>query len=453
VAAAFNRQFGYDDLGRLISTSTGALLWGTRTLTYDAMGNLKKTIHGITLNYSGTLPKLASAVENGVTTSVTYDPAGNELTATKSSVISPRNYIAQMSTPAIDYNYKYDGRGIRSWPSETLKPDTGTTTRRYHHYTPDLRFLARTDYTVTATSTTVARSIEALWFAGLPVAQIDYNDLATLRYTFTDHLGLPILQTSSLGAVIWQMEFEPYGRLYRVRTGKESAQPLRLPGQELTMDGKENYNVFRWYRGWWARYTQADMLGMPTWKEPNLFSYARENPARLSDALGLYTVDSSCCTCGPPNFGRVGSAVTQMCNNIRRPACREITRRLSLIPTMNGGNAEPLDSCLSRRCGNAQITVTCRVNTAPESDQFSGACGVTAPIDGTITLLMGNFTRDRGPGTRACPYERGIGWVPTLFEEAVHGCGLSQEPYLNQPMSPVFRSLMDRCADYGPENY
>jgi hypothetical protein len=30
VDAAYNRQFGYDDLGRLTTTSTGAMLWGTR---------------------------------------------------------------------------------------------------------------------------------------------------------------------------------------------------------------------------------------------------------------------------------------------------------------------------------------------------------------------------------------------------------------------------------------
>ena len=41
------------------------------------------------------------------------------------------------------------------------------------------------------------------------------------------------------------MEREPYGKLYRVRTGKESAQPLRLPGQEMAADGNESYNIYR----------------------------------------------------------------------------------------------------------------------------------------------------------------------------------------------------------------
>ena len=101
-----------------------------------------------------------------------------------------------------------------------------------------------------------------VWFANVPVAQIDYNDLGTLRYTFTDHLGTPTLQTSSTGSIIWQTEREPYGKLYRVRTGKESAQPLRLPGQEMAADGNESYNMFRWYRSGWGRYTQADPINV-----------------------------------------------------------------------------------------------------------------------------------------------------------------------------------------------
>ena len=284
IDASFNRQFGYDDLGRLVSTSTGALLWGTRTLLYDAMGNLKKTTLGATINYTGTLPKITNVVENGVTTPVTYDPAGNELSAGKTSTYSPRNYLASTSNAVMDYRFRYDGRGVRTYTSEDPIPTTGTYVKHYHHYTPDLRFLARIDYSVTGTTSSITRSLETIWFAGLPVAQIDYNDLGTLRYTFTDHLGTPTLQTSSTGSIIWQMEREPYGKLYRVRTGKESAQPIRLPGQEMAADGNESYNMFRWYRSAWGRYTQRDPVGRET------YSYASNSPLGGIDPYGLYTL-------------------------------------------------------------------------------------------------------------------------------------------------------------------
>ena len=123
------------------------------------------------------------------------------------------------------------------------------------------------------------------------MAQIDYNDLGTLRYTFTDHLGTPTLQTSSTGSIIWQMEREPYGKLYRVRTGKESAQPIRLPGQEMAADGNESYNIFRWYRGGWGRYTQVDPIRSGA--AIDAYGYSRERPTVLTDPLGLQSTGTS----------------------------------------------------------------------------------------------------------------------------------------------------------------
>ena len=125
---------------------------------------------------------------------------------------------------------------------------------------------------------------------------------------------------------------------------------------------------------------------------------------------------------------------------------------MRLVPAANGKKSELLDSCLSRRC-QSDVPIICSVNTAPPRDPLHGACGQVSPSDGTITLLRGNSTMASGPDTRSCPFERGMGWVPTLFEEAVHGCGLWQEPYNNQQLSAIFRKLMEKCADYGPENY
>ena len=162
-------------------------------------------------------------------------------------------------------------------------------------------------------------------------------------------------------------------------------------------------NMFRWYRAGWGRYTQVDPFADPTWREPNVFAYVRQNPLRSSDPLGLYTVDRSCYTCGPPNFGRVGADVTRMCQNIQRPKCRQITRALSLVPAANRGQSEPLDSCLSRRCASSDVTVQCAVNTAPPRDPLYGACGQVSPSDGTITLLRGNSTMYQGPRHKGLP--------------------------------------------------
>jgi hypothetical protein len=45
------------------------------------------------------------------------------------------------------------------------------------------------------------------------------------------------------------------------------------------------YNIFRWYRAGWGRYTQADPIGVGGGM--NLFSYGSENPLNNNDPRGL----------------------------------------------------------------------------------------------------------------------------------------------------------------------
>jgi RHS repeat-associated protein len=178
-------------------------------------------------------------------------------------------------------------------------------------YTPELQLHARVD-TATETRDTFA------WFNGRPIAQI--NDTATVRYTFTDHLGTPILQT---GAAIytpcppktqcpgggsysypveWRAEYEPYGNIYQLRAGSPDEQPLRLPGQELAWISQsgteESYNIFRWYRSGWGRYTQADPAGVDA--SINLYGYVSGRPTAAADPLGLVSSAAECSNCCPP---------------------------------------------------------------------------------------------------------------------------------------------------------
>ena len=64
---------------------------------------------------------------------------------------------------------------------------------------------------------------------------------------------------------------------------------------------RDDYNIFRWYRAGWGRYTQADPIGSVYFDVPNrdarnlhlnhLYGYAEDKPARNFDPLGL----ASCC--------------------------------------------------------------------------------------------------------------------------------------------------------------
>lgn len=134
---------------------------------------------------------------------------------------------------------------------------------------------------------------EYIWFGGMLVAQVDSGTVT--HWTFTDHLGTPLIQTDTAGAVYWRAEHEPYGRVFALRppTLADQHQPLRLPGQEaerfnLGTNGSTErfYNIFRWYRSNWGRYTQSDPAEFES-GDLNLYRYVLDNPIRFSDPHGL----------------------------------------------------------------------------------------------------------------------------------------------------------------------
>src|SRR5262249_55850508 len=151
---------------------------------------------------------------------------------------------------------------------------------------PELHLLAATEVTTAATPAILTGHT---WVNDHPVAQTD--TAATSAWTFTDHLGTPILQTSIAQGVTWRPEYEPYWAIYSLRS-PDQHQPLRLPGQEAEQlsfgaNGATNrtYNIGRWYAATAARYTQADPVGIRDGS--TLFSYAEDNPLSVEDPLGL----------------------------------------------------------------------------------------------------------------------------------------------------------------------
>jgi RHS repeat-associated protein len=355
----YNRGFAYDDLNRLTEANTGAALWAAGSYTWDAMGNpltikigemppggddgkLRAgppiTTHSkwrpsgrtLTFAYSGTstvkTPKIAGVATNTIPGGddgllryqprthdytqgrpVTYDAAGNELGYVVDRTYSARNLMQEVTRRADDPSdpfehkllYAYDGRGIRVVRGETPANGTTSVAHRYFFYTPELKLLSATASDIPNVWTPAPAGYNIIWFGSRPVAQISSTGITA--YTFTDHLGTPILQTNATATITWQAEYEPFGHIYTMRTGERADQPLRLPGQEAAMawEGQEeNYNVFRWYRGGWGRYTQADPIGLAGGM--NLYGYARSNPLTYTDPLGLATNprDLDCCQLG-----------------------------------------------------------------------------------------------------------------------------------------------------------
>lgn len=377
VDSGYSRTFEYDDLNRLTVANTGAHLWRDGSYTWDRMGNLLSLKLGeiekgptdpldlsrrhrrnrirvqenrplgrsVDFAYDSTTPRLLGLwdpVTAELTRPVTYDAAGNETSFVATRTYSPRNLLAQATDAGepgeplqhkIDYTY--DGRGIRVARAESPANGPNTTARRFSIYTPELQLMAvtRDDASNVWALSAADKDIhyEIVWFAGRPIAQVTPG--GPTLYTFTDHLGTPILQTNATANVIWRAEYEPFGNVYEMREGNRTDQPLRFPGQEVAMNWEgqeENYNIFRWYRSGWGRYTQADPIGvggvgvqLPDGRRKmfeqrvfeasrskggsgsaamTLYGYADGDPLRRSDPLGLY-VDSWEC---------VATAVTPM---------------------------------------------------------------------------------------------------------------------------------------------
>lgn len=279
VNAAYNRTFDYDDLNRLKTANSGSSLWGLGSYASDAMGNITSLTLGTsrtaTFSFVGSTAKLLSVTENGVTRPVTYDGAGNE-TAVGAAIFtySARNFLSDGD----GLSYAYDGRGLRSVVTTTASG------KRYFFYSPELNLISESGLTAEGTP---AILYDYIWFDGHPVAQLD----AGTRWTFTDHLGTPLAQTSSDGSIVWRAEHEPYGKIFALRTD-DRHQPLRLPGQEaeqlsLGPNGATErfYNAARWYRYGWGRYTQPDPLEAGRQTAPYLYSGA--NPINNVDPRGL----------------------------------------------------------------------------------------------------------------------------------------------------------------------
>ena len=304
----FSRTFAYDDLNRLTTANSGGSLWGAGNHAYDPMGNLQSMQLGTTtrsFTYSGQTPKISSVTENGTPRNVNYDLAGNESVQGATYTYSPRNLLAEVSgvTGAIirgrigtmsvrratidpDTVYTYDGRGLRVKLSQSTG---GTAQERSFIYDDQLHLVAETTYQVPPST---GIQYEYIWFGGQPVAQETIG--GSTSWTITDHLGTPFLQANVSGTVIWRVEYEPYGEVYSLRSGTDRHQPLRLPGQEaeqldLGLNGgsERSYNIFRWYRPKWGRYTQADPVGLG--ETLDLYSYVDGKPTALADPTGLFS--------------------------------------------------------------------------------------------------------------------------------------------------------------------
>jgi RHS repeat-associated protein len=204
----------------------------------------------------------------------------------------PVNFLASLLARARVALWSRNDRPAISMALSARPVAQSATSENHFLYTPELSLMME----ATASSGTASINHEYLWFAGQPVAQVEVQSDAT-HYYFNDHLGTPLLTTDSTGTIDWRVEREPYGRVAEMRMGSSRYQPLAFPGQEESLGGSR-YNIFRWYRAGWGRYTQADPIGLTA--DLHLYRYVGGNPVRYSDPRGLETYQCVRPLAGPP---------------------------------------------------------------------------------------------------------------------------------------------------------
>ena len=470
---SFSPTFGYQDSLYFLTQGNGP--WGTRSWTYDKIGNrltvARQSEPTQTYGYTGHNPRLQTVTPaQGWGTgswSLAYDPAGNQTQLQEFNNEGPAPEQTTFFEVAADGRMSalrvsptsagptrtdmiYDGRGFLRQANATVSPP-GDFISVTPVYSSDGTLYARTeqrqwsggtggngedDPTVTMASTDTT---QLFYFAGRPVAQL--TNASELFYLTTDHLGTPVLATDAAGAVAWAGALEPFGSTWTASIGNPDPEDppgpsptpqlsagkffLRYPGQwvsdafRVTSTQQDvYYNLHRWYEPSTGRYTRVDPLGTTSSKP---YLYTGNSPTRFVDPLGLFLRDPNhSCDCTPASDlaapGRnLPDTVDRACDYLKRPGCVEALR----MAPRSVPNLEPCyqENCKPPRWSSGAIII----------------CGNRTDICGENTLTGGNIILHPGDpsgrtlcsrSTSPTPPPGYTNYSQTLFHEIGHRCGV-----------------------------
>jgi RHS repeat-associated protein len=271
-------NYTYDTLNRINSAVTlgtactamagGTLNWGS-SYTVDAWGNL--TAQTPTLCSAVSMSAAANS-ENRLTTA-TYDSAGN-MTQNNGQGYT---YDAEgRITNGSGTVYTYDGMGERvaKAGSKLYWKGVGSTA-------------------LVETNTSDRNPTEYIFFNGARIARIDPG-ATTPKYSLTDNLGSTAVETDSLGNILNESLFFPYG-VERVIEQNDTANNYKFTGKERDAEtGLDDFGA-RYYASSLGRFMTPDWDAKPTsvpyasFGDPqtlNLYSYVENGPLNKVDADG-----------------------------------------------------------------------------------------------------------------------------------------------------------------------
>ena len=288
-------EYVFDALHRLIDESRVDTDEFVMTYAYDANGNRvarHATEDGFvaqSIDYG-----LAGNPSNRMTTfdglPVIYDGAGNLLSdgGHRTFRYDAANRLQQISTAGNQLTMLYNGLGelARAHTVPSCPCGGCANWHSYYHFGADGRALGM----VQQSNSGVIVERDWIWLDGIPVAQVQESYEAggthigtQVTYLHVDHLGTPRVGTDEDGVPTWRNRSDAFGG--GDIGGLGTVVPLRAPGQIDHYLGDVYYNYYRDYDSATGRYLQSDPIGLEGGL--NTFGYARQNPLRYIDPLGL----------------------------------------------------------------------------------------------------------------------------------------------------------------------
>ena len=347
--------------------TTGNKCWG-ESYSYDPWGNLLSI--GGAAGYTGCTQEslsVAATTKNQIS-GYTYDAAGN-MTGVPSIASYAYNAENQL-TQTVGIAYTYDGDGKR------VQKSTG----KLYWYGMGSDPLDETDATG---STDNAAFNEYIFFNGKRIARRDSSN--TVNYYFADHLGTARIVTSSVGAVLDDSDFYPFGGERTVVSS--SGNSYKFTGKERDAESGLDYFGARYYASTMGRFSSTDPkgLGLRHLLNPqklNKYSYVLNNPLSLFDPNGMEEITITYRTFIPAqsfrfmgsNFSGDGRGFSTAANASSRTS---ITVKL--------------ETDASKRPGNPIISAT---SSAGPSQRLDDRGRVTQEATATVGLPTATGTRD-----------------------------------------------------------
>ncbi len=298
--ATQNRTYATQDFQYFLTQGDGP--WGTRTWTYDKIGNRLSEIRDalpqedylyLPNGAAGNTPILDQIqVAAATLRDYGYGPAGHleRVTAGANEILFTSDAEGRLSRLMRDAgdarsDFTYDGRSFltnaSAGPAVTVFTDgfeTGDTrcwagsvgdpnppTPENCSPFPETLPTYSSDGLLHAVTKDPGQPGELtkyyLYFAGRPITQLDRTPTGTetFRFLTTDHLRTPILATDLTGTILWQGGFEPFGGDWSGAGATEI--DLRFPGQwadeswaGASLGSEVYYNVHRWLEFGTGRY-------------------------------------------------------------------------------------------------------------------------------------------------------------------------------------------------------